>query len=269
MDQTNPLSEITHKRRLSALGPGGLTRERAGFEVRDVHYSHYGRICPIETPEGPNIGLIGSLSIYAKINDYGFIETPYRKVESGKLTDEIVYLTADEEDQYKIAQISINLDDQNNIIQEEVPCRYRDDYLTVPAQEIDFIDVAPNQMASISASLIPFLDHDDANRALMGTNMQRQSVPIIKPEMPLVMTGMEEKVARDSGTIIISEEDGIVEKVDGNSIIIKNNNGIKREYFLKNFYRSNQGTCINQRPIVDEGQKVTKNSPIADGPNTD
>jgi len=269
MDQTNPLSEITHKRRLSALGPGGLTRERAGFEVRDVHYSHYGRICPIETPEGPNIGLIGSLSIYAKINDYGFIETPYRKVENGKLTDEIVYLTADEEDQYKIAQISVKLDNQNNIVQEEVPCRYRDDYLTVPAQEIDFIDVAPNQMASISASLIPFLDHDDANRALMGTNMQRQSVPIIKPEMPLVLTGMEEKVARDSGTIIVSEEDGIIEKMDGNRIILKNNNGIRREYFLKKFYRSNQGTCINQRPIVDEGQKVTKNNPIADGPNTD
>ncbi len=269
MDQTNPLSEITHKRRLSALGPGGLTRERAGFEVRDVHYSHYGRICPIETPEGPNIGLIGSLSIYGRINDFGFIETPYRKVDNGKLTDKIVYLTADEEDQYKIAQINLKIDKNNKIIQEDIPSRYRDDYLTVSPKEVDFIDVAPNQMASISASLIPFLEHDDANRALMGTNMQRQSVPVIKTEMPLVMTGMEERVARDSGTIIVSDEDGIVEKVSGSQIIVKNNNGNKKEYVLKKFYRSNQGTCVNQTPIVDEGQKVTKGQAIADGPNTD
>ncbi len=269
MDQTNPLSEITHKRRLSALGPGGLTRERAGFEVRDVHYSHYGRICPIETPEGPNIGLIGSLSIYARINDYGFIETPYRKVENGKITDEIVYLTADEEDQYKIAQIGLEIDNNNKITQQEVPCRYRDIYLTVPPSEVDFIDVAPNQMVSISASLIPFLEHDDANRALMGTNMQRQSVPLVKTEMPLVMTGMEKKVASDSGTIILSEEDGVIKKVDARSIVIKYNNGNTREYFLKKFHRSNQGTCINQRPIVEEGQVVSKNTPIADGPNTD
>jgi len=269
MDQTNPLSEITHKRRLSALGPGGLTRERAGFEVRDVHYSHYGRICPIETPEGPNIGLIGSLSIYGRINNFGFIETPYRKVENGKLTDQIVYLTADQEDQFKIAQINVEIDKNNKISQDDVPCRYRDDYLTVSPKEVDFIDVAPNQMASISASLIPFLEHDDANRALMGTNMQRQSVPVIKTEMPLVMTGMEERVALDSGTIIVSDEDGIVEKVNGDHIIIKNNNGSRKEYFLKKFYRSNQGTCINQTPIVDEGEKVTKNTPIADGPNTD
>jgi len=269
MDQTNPLSEITHKRRLSALGPGGLTRERAGFEVRDVHYSHYGRVCPIETPEGPNIGLIGSLSIYARINDYGFIETPYRKVENGQITDEIIYLTADEEDQYKIAQINLKTDDSNRIIQEDVPCRYRDVYLTVTPSEVDFIDVAPNQMTSISASLIPFLDHDDANRALMGTNMQRQAVPIIKTEMPFVMTGMEKKVAHDSGTVILSEEEGIVEKVDANRIIIKNNHGIPKEYYLKKFHRSNQGTCINQIPIVEEGQKVTAATPIADGPNTD
>ncbi len=269
MDQTNPLSEITHKRRLSALGPGGLTRERAGFEVRDVHYSHYGRICPIETPEGPNIGLIGSLSIYGRINDFGFIETPYRKVDNGKLTDKIVYLTADEEDQYKIAPINVEIDKNNKIIQEDIPSRYRDDYLTVSPKKVDFIDVAPNQMASISASLIPFLEHDDANRALMGTNMQRQSVPVIKTEMPLVMTGMEERVARDSGTIIVSEEDGIVEKVSGSQIIITNNNGNKKEYVLKKFYRSNQGTCVNQTPIVDEGQKVTKGQAIADGPNTD
>ncbi|MFW6148711.1 MAG: DNA-directed RNA polymerase subunit beta, partial [Atribacterota bacterium] len=269
MDQTNPLSEITHKRRLSALGPGGLTRERAGFEVRDVHYSHYGRICPIETPEGPNIGLIGSLSIYGRINDFGFIETPYRKVDNGKLTDKIVYLTADEEDQYKIAPINVEIDKNNKIIQEDIPSRYRDDYLTVSPKKVDFIDVAPNQMASISASLIPFLEHDDANRALMGTNMQRQSVPVIKTEMPLVMTGMEERVARDSGTIIVSEEDGIVEKVSGSQIIIKNNNGNKGEYVLKKFHRSNQGTCINQTPIVDEGQKITKGQAIADGPNTD
>ncbi len=269
MDQTNPLSEITHKRRLSALGPGGLTRERAGFEVRDVHYSHYGRICPIETPEGPNIGLIGSLSIYARINDFGFIETPYRKVEDGYVTDKIIYLAADEEDQYKIAQINIKIDEKQKIIQEEIPCRYRDVYLTVSPAEVDFIDVAPNQMVSISASLIPFLDHDDANRALMGTNMQRQSVPVIKTEMPLVMTGMENKVARDSGTITISEEDGVVEKVDAKRIVIKSNQGNSKEYSLKKFHRSNQGTCINQMPIVEEGQKIAKNTAIADGPNTD
>jgi len=269
MDQTNPLSEITHKRRLSALGPGGLTRERAGFEVRDVHYSHYGRICPIETPEGPNIGLIGSLSIYGRINDFGFIETPYRKVENGKLTDTIIYLTADEEDQYKIAQINVKIDKNNKITQEDVPCRYRDDYLTVSPKEVDFIDIAPNQMASISASLIPFLEHDDANRALMGTNMQRQSVPVIKTEMPFVMTGIEERVAKDSGTIILAEEEGVVEKVTGEKIVIKGDSGNKKEYFLKKFHRSNQGTCINQTPIVSEGQKVSKDTPIADGPNTD
>ena len=269
MDQTNPLSEITHKRRLSALGPGGLTRERAGFEVRDVHYSHYGRICPIETPEGPNIGLIGSLSIYGRINDFGFIETPYRKVENGKLTDTIIYLTADEEDQYKIAQINVNIDKNNKITQEDVPCRYRDDYLTVSPKEVDFIDIAPNQMTSISASLIPFLEHDDANRALMGTNMQRQSVPVIKTEMPFVMTGIEERVAKDSGTIILAEEEGVVEKVTGEKIVIKGDSGNKKEYFLKKFHRSNQGTCINQTPIVSEGQKVSKDTPIADGPNTD
>jgi len=268
MDQTNPLSEITHKRRLSALGPGGLTRERAGFEVRDVHYSHYGRICPIETPEGPNIGLIGSLSIYARINDYGFIETPYRKVENGQITGDIIYLTADEEDQYKIAPINIRIDN-NKIIEDNVPCRYRDVYLTVAPSEVDFIDVAPNQMASISASLIPFLDHDDANRALMGTNMQRQSVPVIKTEMPLVMTGMEKKVASDSGTIILSEEDSVVYKVDARRIILKNNHSITKEYLLKKFRRSNQGTCINQKPIVEERQIIKANTPIADGPNTD
>ncbi|MDD3655352.1 MAG: DNA-directed RNA polymerase subunit beta [Atribacterota bacterium] len=268
MDQTNPLSEITHKRRLSALGPGGLTRERAGFEVRDVHYSHYGRICPIETPEGPNIGLIGSLSIYARINDYGFIETPYKKVENGQITGDIIYLTADEEDQYRIAPINIRIDN-NKIIEDNVPCRYRDVYLTVPPSDVDFIDVAPNQMASISASLIPFLDHDDANRALMGTNMQRQSVPVIKTEMPLVMTGMEKKVASDSGTIILSEEDSVVHKVDARRIVLKNNHGITKEYLLKKFRRSNQGTCINQKPIVEEGQIIKANTPIADGPNTD
>ncbi len=269
MDQTNPFSEITHKRRLSALGPGGLTRERAGFEVRDVHYSHYGRICPIETPEGPNIGLIGSLSIYARINNLGFIETPYRKVENGKVTDKIIYLTADEEDQYKIAQINIKIDDNHKITQEGIPCRYRDVYLTVSPEEVDFIDVAPDQMVSISASLIPFLDHDDANRALMGTNMQRQAVPVIKAETPLVMTGMESKVARDSGTIIIAEEDGVVEKVDSRNIIVKNNQGKSKEYILKKFHRSNQGTCINQKPIVKEGQKITKNMVMADGHNTE
>jgi DNA-directed RNA polymerase subunit beta len=268
MDQTNPLSEITHKRRLSALGPGGLTRERAGFEVRDVHHTHYGRICPIETPEGPNIGLIGSLCIYAKVNELGFIETPYFRVIDGKVTNEIAYLSADEEDKYKIAQINIKINEDSKISQDNVPCRFRGEIIECSPQDIDFIDVSPKQIASISASLIPFLEHDDANRALMGTNMQRQSVPIIKTEIPLVGTGMENKVAIDSGAVVVSKDDGIVEKVSADKIIIKCSNNTIKEYSLKKFVRSNQGTCINQIPIVEKGVVVKKGDIIADGPLT-
>ncbi|HCL90576.1 MAG TPA: DNA-directed RNA polymerase subunit beta, partial [Candidatus Atribacteria bacterium] len=268
MDQTNPLSEITHKRRLSALGPGGLTRERAGFEVRDVHHTHYGRICPIETPEGPNIGLIGSLCIYARVNELGFIETPYFRVVDGKITDEIVYLSADDEDKYKIAQINIKIDKDNKISQDDVPCRFRGDIIECLPNEIDFIDVSPKQIASISASLIPFLDHDDANRALMGTNMQRQSVPLIKPEVPLVGTGMENKVAVDSGAVLLSQDDGLVKEVSADKIIIENTDHIQKEYILKKFVRSNQGTCINQIPLVEEGIIVKKGDVLADGPLT-
>jgi len=268
MDQTNPLSEITHKRRLSALGPGGLTRERAGFEVRDVHHTHYGRICPIETPEGPNIGLIGSLCIYARVNELGFIETPYFRVVDGKVTDEIVYLSADDEDKYKIAQINIKIDKDNKISQDDVPCRFRGDIIECLPDEIDFIDVSPKQIASISASLIPFLEHDDANRALMGTNMQRQSVPLIKPEVPLIGTGMENKVAIDSGAVLLSQDDGLVKEVSANKIIIENTDNIQKEYILKKFVRSNQGTCINQIPLVEEGMTVKKGDVLADGPLT-
>ena len=268
MDQTNPLSEITHKRRLSALGPGGLTRERAGFEVRDVHHTHYGRICPIETPEGPNIGLIGSLCIYARVNELGFIETPYFRVIDGKITDEIVHLSADEEDKYKVAQINIKIDKDNKISQDNVPCRFRGDIIECLPDEIDFIDVSPKQIASISASLIPFLEHDDANRALMGTNMQRQSVPLIKPEVPLVMTGMENKVAVDSGAVLVSQEDGLVKEVSADKIVIENIDNIQKEYLLKKFVRSNQGTCINQIPIVKEGMIMKKGDILADGPLT-
>lgn len=268
MDQTNPLSEITHKRRLSALGPGGLTRERAGFEVRDVHHTHYGRICPIETPEGPNIGLIGSLCIYGKVNELGFIETPYFRIVDRKITDEIEYLSADEEDKYRIAQINIDIDKNNKISQDAVPCRFRGEIIECSPDEIDFIDVSPKQVASISASLIPFLEHDDANRALMGTNMQRQSVPLIKTEVSLVSTGMENKVAVDSGAVLVSQDDGLVEKVSADKIIIKNSDNIKKEYLLKKFIRSNQGTCINQIPIVEEGMTIKKSDVIADGPLT-
>jgi len=268
MDQTNPLSEITHKRRLSALGPGGLTRERAGFEVRDVHHTHYGRICPIETPEGPNVGLIGSLCIYAKVNELGFIETPYFRVIDGKVTNEIAYLSADEEDKYKIAQINIKINKDSKISQDSVPCRFRGEIIECSPQDIDFIDVSPKQIASISASLIPFLEHDDANRALMGTNMQRQSVPIIRTEIPLVGTGIENKVAIDSGAVVVSKDDGIVEKVSADKIIIKCSNNTIKEYSLKKFVRSNQGTCINQIPIVEKGVVVKKGDIIADGPLT-
>jgi DNA-directed RNA polymerase subunit beta len=271
MDQTNPLSELTHKRRVSALGPGGLSRERAGFEVRDVHYSHYGRICPIETPEGPNIGLITSLTTYARVNEYGFIETPYRKVDkaTGTVTDEIVYMTADEEDEYIIAQANEPLDENNRFINDRVVCRLREEIISVPPTEVDFMDVSPKQIVSVSASLIPFLENDDANRALMGSNMQRQAVPLLKPEAPIVGTGMEYKAAVDSGAVILARNDGIVEKVTADKVVIRTKDGKRDEYHLLKFKRSNQGTCINQRPIVNEGDEVKKGQVICDGPSTD
>ncbi|HDM37629.1 MAG TPA: DNA-directed RNA polymerase subunit beta [Candidatus Omnitrophica bacterium] len=263
MDQTNPLAELTHKRRLSALGPGGLSRERAGFEVRDIHYSHYGRICPIETPEGPNIGLICSLSCYARVNNFGFLETPYRKVENERVTNKIEFLSADVEDNYIIAQANAKLDEDGKFIEEKVFCRYKDDFIEASPKDIEYIDISPRQLVSVAASLIPFLEHDDANRALMGSNMQRQAVPLLETEAPFVGTGMERRVARDSGAVVISESDGIVSHVQSDLIIIGN-----KEYRLKKFIRSNASTCINQRPIVKIGQKVKKGQIIADGAAT-
>jgi len=271
MDQTNPLAELTHKRRLSALGPGGLSRERAGFEVRDVHHSHYGRMCPIETPEGPNIGLIGSLSTYARVNEHGFIEAPYRRVdkEKGIVTDEIVYLTADEEDEYIIAQANLKLDEENRIIEKKTMARYKDEILEVETSKIDFVDVSPKQLVSVATAMIPFLENDDANRAMMGSNMQRQAVPLIKPEAPIIGTGIEYKAARDSGVVVIAKNDGVVEKVSANEIIVRTKDGKKDTYKLLKYMRSNQGTCINQRPIVKKGDRVEKGQVIADGPSTD
>ncbi len=270
MDQTNPLAELTHKRRLSALGTGGLSRERAGFEVRDVHHSHYGRICPIETPEGPNIGLIGSLGTYARINEFGFIETPYRKVdkEKGVVTDQIDYLTADEEDKYIIAQANVPLDDEGRFLEEKVNAR-APEIAVVPANRIDYMDVSPKQVVSVATALIPFLEHDDANRALMGANMQRQAVPLLQTEAPLVGTGMEWKTALDSGTVVIAKNSGVVERVNGGTIYIRNDAGELDTYRLSKFERSNHGTCINQKPIVRKGQRVEKGTVIADGPSTD
>lgn len=271
MDQTNPLSELTHKRRLSALGPGGLSRERAGFEVRDVHTSHYGRMCPIETPEGPNIGLIGSLSTYARVNEFGFIETPYRKVdkERGVVTDEVVYLAADEEDQYVIAQANTPVDEEGRFLVPRATARYHGEIVVVPVDRVDLMDVSPKQMVSLAASLIPFLEHDDANRALMGANMQRQAVPLVRTESPLVGTGMEWRAARDSGVVILAENPGIVERVTAQEIVIRTDRGTTDVYRLQKFVRSNQGTCINQKPIVRKGQRVEKGEVIADGPSTE
>ncbi|MFS8501459.1 MAG: DNA-directed RNA polymerase subunit beta, partial [Caldicoprobacter sp.] len=271
MDQTNPLSELTHKRRVSALGPGGLSRERAGFEVRDVHHSHYGRICPIETPEGPNIGLINSLSVYARINEYGFIESPYRKVDqkNKRVTNEIVYLTADEEDEYVIAQANEKLDENGYFANERVMARFRNQIYEVPREQVELMDVSPKQVVSVAASLIPFLENDDANRALMGSNMQRQAVPLIRTDAPIIGTGMEYRAARDSGVVVVAKESGVVKKVSADQIIIKEDNGNERVYQLIKFARSNQGTCINQRPIVEAGQRVEKGQVIADGPSTD
>jgi len=271
MDQTNPLAELTHKRRLSALGPGGLTRERAGFQVRDVHHSHYGRICPIETPEGPNIGLIGSLATYARVNEFGFIETPYRKVDkkSKRVLDEIFYLTADEEDEYIIAQANAPIDENGFFKEDRVEVRYYDDILEVPVERVDYMDVSPKQVFSVASSLIPFLENDDANRALMGANMQRQAVPLIQTESPIVGTGLEYKAAKDSGSVVVSRRAGIVRKVSADRILIKTDDGEIDEYKLLKFVRSNQGTCYNQRPIVKVGQRVEPDTVIADGPSTD
>ena len=267
-DQTNPLAEITHKRRLSALGPGGLSRERAGFEVRDVHPSHYGRMCPIETPEGPNIGLIGSLATYARLNEYGFVETPYRKVVNGKITKKVEFLSADEEENYMIAQATAKVGEKNNFTEEKVLSRLGSEIVAVEPKMIDYMDVSPRQLFSAAASLIPFLEHDDANRALMGSNMQRQAVPLINPEAPLVGTGVEKVIARDSGAIIIALDDGVVKEVCADYVVIKYKNKKAIKHNLYKYTRSNQGTCINQRPIVNEGEEVKKGDVIADGPAT-
>ncbi|MBP1705973.1 MAG: DNA-directed polymerase subunit beta, partial [Chloroflexi bacterium] len=321
MDQTNPLAELTSKRRLSALGPGGLSRERAGFDVRDVHHSHYGRICPIETPEGPNIGLIGSLATYGRINDYGFIETPYRRVKRtaawdeaevatytagadllGKggdvvvhrgellgaagaaelkrqkaqafairpvVTDEIVYLAADEEEEHYVAQANAQLDDAGHFVTERVPCRYRDQFPEVTPERIEYMDVSPKQVVSVATALIPFLEHDDANRALMGSNMQRQAVPLLEPEAPIVGTGMEARAALDSGQVVVAAEAGVVTSVTAERIQTETDAGELLEYPLQKFVRSNQGTCINQRPIVDVGTRVVPGQAIADSSSTD
>jgi DNA-directed RNA polymerase subunit beta len=269
MDQTNPLAGLTHKRRLSALGPGGLSRERAGFEVRDVHPSHYGRMCPIETPEGPNIGLIGSLSTYARVNPFGFVETPYRRVTNGKVTDHIDYLTADEEDRHVIAQANAPLNANGTFVENRVLVRKKGgevDY--VEPSSVDYMDVSPRQMVSVATAMIPFLEHDDANRALMGSNMQRQSVPLLRSEAPLVGTGMEFRAAVDAGDVVVAEQAGTVEEVSADYVTVAHSDATKRTYRLAKFRRSNQGTCINQRPIVDEGQKVEAGQVIADGPCT-
>lgn len=269
MDQTNPLAELTHKRRLSALGPGGLSRERAGFDVRDVHNSHYGRMCPIETPEGPNIGLIGAMSTYARINAYGFMETPYRKVVDGRVTNEIVYLTADEEDDVAIAQANAEIDDDGMFVGRRVIVRYKHENKQVRPQEVDYMDVSPKQVVSIATALIPFLENDDANRALMGANMQRQAVPLVQAEAPLVGTDVEYKAAYDSGVIIAAARAGMVESVAATNIVIRTDSGERDEYNLMKFERSNQGTCFNQKPIVRRGQRIEKGQVIADGPSTD
>ena len=270
MDQTNPLSELTHKRRISALGPGGLTRERAGFEVRDVHYTHYGRLCPIESPEGPNIGLISALSSFASINEYGFIETPYRKIdpETHKLTDIVEYMSADVEDNYIIAQASEPVDEEGKLANPRVRVRYRNEVIEVDRDKVQYVDVSPKQLVSIAAAMIPFLEHDDAKRALMGANMQRQAVPLMITESPIVGTGMEYRAAKDSGILILAEDDGVVEKVTGDSITVKYNNGKKVVHKLRKFKRTNGGTCINQKPIVKKGEIVKKGDSIADGPST-
>src|SRR5690606_11120146 len=269
MDQTNPLAELTHKRRLSALGPGGLSRERAGMDVRDVHQSHYGRMCPIETPEGPNIGLIGAMSTYARVNPYGFIETPYRRVENGRVTEDIVYLTADEEDEVVVAQANAPLDDTGRFLERRVVVRDRTGNREVPPEEVDYMDVSPKQVVSVATALIPFLENDDANRALMGANMQRQAVPLLRTEAPLVGTGIEGRVALDSGVLQVARRPGEVAYVSATKIIIQTDDGQQDVYELMKFERSNQGTCFHQKPIVRVGQRVEEGEVIADGPSTD
>ncbi|GIV61513.1 MAG: DNA-directed RNA polymerase subunit beta [Rhodothermaceae bacterium] len=279
MDQTNPLAELTHKRRMSALGPGGLTRERAGFEVRDVHYTHYGRLCPIETPEGPNIGLISSLCVHARINDFGFIETPYRVVRNGKVTDEIRYLTAEEEDDAIIAQANAPIDEKGNFLNKYVKCRHKGDFPIVEPEQVQYMDISPNQIVSPAASLIPFLEHDDANRALMGSNMQRQAVPLLRAEAPIVGTGLEERVALDSRAVLVAEGDGVVEYVDATRIVIRYDQDEEEAdlafeepvvtYHLTKFRRTNQDTSINQKPIVKVGQRVTRGTALTEGFSTD
>ena len=276
MDQNNPLSEVTHKRRVSALGPGGLTRERAGFEVRDVHPTHYGRVCPIETPEGPNIGLINSLATYARTNNYGFLESPYRKVVKNKVTDEIDYLSAIDESDFVIAQASAELDKKRGFVENLVTVRYKGETTLKPREEVDYMDVAPQQMVSVAAALIPFLEHDDANRALMGSNMQRQAVPTLRSEKPLVGTGIERKVASDSGVVVISSRGGVVNSVDASRIVVKvddrevgaDDAGVDI-YSLIKYTRSNQNTTINQRPLVKTGDRIHAGDVLADGPSTD
>ena len=273
MDQNNPLGELTHKRRLSALGPGGLSRDRAGFEVRDVHYSHYGRMCPIETPEGPNIGLINSLASYARINEYGFVEAPYRKIDKSdkdnpRVTDEVVYMTADEEDNYHVAQANEKLDEDGHFVRNSVSGRYREETQEYDKTAFDYMDVSPKMVFSVATALIPFLQNDDANRALMGSNMQRQAVPLLTTEAPVVGTGMETKTAVDSGVCVLAKEAGIVESSESNRIVVREEDGNRREYILTKFARSNQSNCYNQRPIVFKGQKVAKGEVIADGPST-
>lgn len=270
MDQNNPLSGLTHKRRLLALGPGGLSRERAGLEVRDVHPSHYGRMCPIETPEGPNIGLIGSLSVYARVNPFGFIETPYRKVVDGVVSDEIVYLTADEEDRHVVAQANSPIDADGRFVEPRVLVRRKAGEVEyVPSSEVDYMDVSPRQMVSVATAMIPFLEHDDANRALMGANMQRQAVPLVRSEAPLVGTGMELRAAIDAGDVVVAEESGVIEEVSADYITVMHDNGTRRTYRMRKFARSNHGTCANQCPIVDAGDRVETGQVIADGPCTD
>jgi len=279
MDQTNPLAELTHKRRLSALGPRGLSRERAGFEVRDVHPTHYGRICPIETPEGPNIGLISSLSTYARTNEFGFIETPYRKVVSGRVTDDIEFLTALKEEKFVIAQANAEIDRNGRFVQERVSARKGGEFRMVSPEELHYMDVSPKQLVSVAASLIPFLENDDANRALMGSNMQRQAVPLLQPEAPLVGTGMEHVVARDSGAVIVAKRPGVVEYVAADRVVVRAEGRSKKPdpvqdlpldiFNLTKYRRSNQNTCLNQKPIVKKGQRVQQGDIIADGPGTD
>lgn len=271
MDQTNPLAELTHKRRLSALGPGGLTRERAGFAVRDIHPSHYGRICPIETPEGPNAGLIGSLATHARVNQYGFLETPYREVRNGQVLLEgpPIYMTADEEDDFRVAPGDVPIDEHGNLLGAQVPVRYRQDFTTTTPDQVDYVQVTPVQIVSVATSLIPFLEHDDANRALMGSNMQRQAVPLLRPERPLVGTGLEAQAARDSGMVIISRTDGEVSYIDATRIRVRAANGSEIEYQMSKYQRSNQDTCLNQRPLVRKGDRVAAGQVIADGSSTE